>query len=194
LTIESANAAAIATGKLSLSNQEITNKTNQLTSALRQYDIHLQQTTTYSRRQIEQFQSMAIASGINVDSIGTMTKAAIGLSQITGGNLTASLHQLQYALSGNFGMLSRSLPQLKEYKTAQEKMNYIMKMTAGGFKINQNASKTFSGQMIILKNNIASASAQLGKILLPYLQQIVKYVENAIKWFNSLTETQKKWI
>jgi hypothetical protein len=39
------------------------------------------------------------------------------------------------------------LPALKQFKTAQEKMTYILKTAAGGLKINQSAAKTFAGQM-----------------------------------------------
>ncbi len=191
--VQRLNAASIASGKAGMSTAAQAERVKQLTSGLRRMDDALQSSTTYSRRQIESFQATALASGIAQNQLGTFTRATIGLASATGGNLVSSMHQLQYAMSGNFGELSRMFPMLKTFKTQQEKMNYIMQIASGGMKMAHASANTFAGSLVVLKNRLGSTAASLGKQLLPDLTSLVKYLTAGVQWFSKLSPTTKKW-
>lgn len=191
--VQRLSAAAVAAGKAGMSTAQQSQKVKQLTSGLRRMDDALQSSTTYSRRQIESLQATALASGIAQNQMGTFTQTVIGLSAATGGNLVSSMHQLQYAMSGNFGELSRMFPMLKTYKTQQEKMNYIIQIAAGGMKMAHASANTFAGSLVVLKNKLGTAAASLGKQLLPDLTALVKWLTAGVAWFSKLSPATKKW-
>lgn len=52
-------------------------------------------------------------------------------------------------------------------------------------------TKTFAGQMVVLREQIAEVSDSLGAMLLPYLKQFVEFVSNAIKFVQRNSEVFK---
>jgi len=140
----------------------------------------LQSVTTFGDELILSIQAQATLLGVTADKLGDVTKMAIGLSKVTGQDLAMSLRAAVLANQGEFTILQRYLPALRNAKTATEKLAIVTEAGARGFKVAQEEAETFSGTFAQLKNAIGDTAEAIGDAFLPQLKSLLKAIKAVI--------------
>jgi len=113
------------------------------------------------------FMKQASMLGVNADQLEDVTKASIGLAEVTGQSLEESLKSLRTAQEGNFSGFEEQLPQLKAMATAEEKLAYVTEMAAKGLEAKADASMTVSGMAERANGAIGDLMEMVGQLLAP---------------------------
>ena len=114
-----------------------------------------------------EFMRQASMLGVNADQLEDVTKATIGLSEVTGKGLNESLKALQQAQEGNFSAFEESFPQMKNLATAEEKLAFATQMAAKGLEAKADASMTVSGMAERANGAIGDLMEMVGQLLAP---------------------------
>ena len=115
--------------------------------------------------QVYALEATALKFGVVTDKVGEYVRAAQGLAEITGQDVTAALQQMIKAHEGNFTQLQRNLPALVSMKTEQEKYAYVLQKANEGLLIHKERMEGAKGGMKELGQMITdSVLDPLGKI------------------------------
>jgi len=139
-------------------------------------------------------QRSSLASLIRVT--GDMAKAqdlltlAMDISVGMNEDLEASTSKLMYALSGNWGMIERYIPALKEAKTEEEKWLMLRQLFVGQA---EEYGKTLEGQFKLLKNNIGDLKEAIGGALIPILKDLNEKIMPIIEGIKEWIAENPKW-
>jgi hypothetical protein len=114
-----------------------------------------------------EFMRQASMLGVNADQLEDVTKATIGLSEVTGKGLNESLKALQKAQEGNFSAFEESFPQMKNLATAEEKLAFVTQMAAKGLEAKADASMTASGMAERASGAIGDLMEMFGALIAP---------------------------
>ncbi len=140
----------------------------------------LQNSTNISRDQILALEATETAMGISKDKLEDTTKAAEGLSKVTGGDAQSSIKYLTMATEGHFTMLQRYIPTLASCKTQAEKMALVMKTAQTG--LNELTAETKEGEGPSKKLGLMWEDLQvkmgdaLGKALNPLFEKLQQFM------------------
>jgi uncharacterized membrane protein YphA (DoxX/SURF4 family) len=132
-----------------------------------------------------------------ITATGDMTKAqdllsvAMDVSAGTGKDLASSTQLIGYALAGNWGMVERMIPSLKEVESEEEKWALLRQTFAGQAEA---YGQTMAGQMETLKNNMGDVKETLGAALLPVMTDLVGWVQKLVQWVKGLNPDLIKWV
>jgi len=99
----------------------------------------------------------------------------------TGRDLASATTLLMYALSGNWGMLERYIPAIKEAADEEAKWMLLRKLFKGQA---EEFGQSMAGQYELLKNNISDIKESIGTVLLPVVTKITAA-------FNTLAQSIK---
>jgi len=123
------------------------------------------------------------------DLLTVVMDVAVG----TGKDLESVTTLIGYALSGNWGMVTRMIPALKAATTEEERWLMLRQMFLGQAEA---YGQTVAGQFQLLKNNIGDIKEAIGSVLLPVLKdlsdKIMPIIEGIKAWIAEnpeLTET-----
>lgn len=105
--------------------------------------------------------------GVSNDKLQDATKAAIGMSEVTGQGLEASLQAVTRAMSGNFSQLERYVPAIREASTEQEKLAIIAEMAGKGMDQQAERALTAAGSAQRLSNTWGDFQEVIGEALAP---------------------------
>lgn len=105
--------------------------------------------------------------GVSNDKLQDVTKAAIGMSEVTGQGLEASLQAVTRAMSGNFSQLERYVPAIREASTEQEKLAIIAEMAGKGMDQQAERALTAAGSAQRLSNTWGDFQEVIGEALAP---------------------------
>lgn len=134
-------------------------------SAFTDFATVIQQTTTYGDEAILMMQSLGMSMGISSQKINEASKQAIGLSEAFGIDLTQSMKMVAQAQEGNYTMMSRYIPALKNATTESQKLAIMQKVTAQGFEMAEAKGQTLTGMLEQLKNINDDNYEQFGRII-----------------------------
>jgi len=123
----------------------------------------IQRTTTLGDEEIMNLVTLGKVMGVTNDKLEEATKGAIGLSKAFGIDMTASMKMVALAQQGEFEMLARYIPALRQATTEAEKQTIVNKAMANGFKIAEAELDTLSGQFKALKGVVGDAMQEAGK-------------------------------
>jgi len=87
---------------------------------------------------------------------------AMDMAAGTGKDLSSTTTLLGYALAGNWGMVNRLIPAMKNAQTEEERWAMLRKLFAGQAEA---YGRSMAGQMQLLKNNIGDVKEAIGKII-----------------------------
>lgn len=165
------------------------------------------------------FGDMATGMGLATNNAADMSKALVGLAGDLSSFKNIGIDQVQTALAGIFTGETESLKRLgivmtetnlQEYALAQgimkkvdamnqaEKVqlrfNYVLSVTnnaQGDFLRTQGGA---ANQMRIFSESIKEISSTFGKLMLPTVTDMIKWVNNLMKTIGALDDTTKRWI
>lgn len=107
--------------------------------------------------------TLALSRGVTIESMESMTKAAVGLSAITGEGLEGSMSKLIRASSGQVRAFKMMGVQIDTTKSKQEQFNQVMAFAAKGLKSSGELGNTFQGMMTRVKNAAGDVIKTLGE-------------------------------
>lgn len=176
------NAALEATGQ----NQE------GVSESIQDFATELQGLTTVGDEATLSLIQIALNSGLTAEASKEAAKDAIGLSKAFGIDLTAAIKATTNAQQGNFDMLNRYVPAVKNAKGEVEKQAAAEIALANAFEIARAETKTSIGVEIQLQNAIGDSQEIIGEyvseILTPWRAVLLDLVTQS----NKLRVAQKK--
>jgi len=113
------------------------------------------------------FMRQASMLGVGTDQLETVTKAAIGLSEVLGKDLESSLNDLRKAQEGNFTAFEKQFPQMKAMASEEEKLAFVTQMAAKGLEAKADASMTVSGMADRASGAIGDLMESVGALIAP---------------------------
>lgn len=161
----------------------------------------LSRVTTHGDEAIQTFMTGALNRGVMPQDLENMTKAAMGLSRVTGMGLNVSLRQLMMAQEGAFGPLQRFIPRLREAHDATEKLAIVNELCQKGWKQETAAMDTTKAAQDKLKDSLDDLKKSLGESLLPALKEfyqnataIVYAIQDWVKAHKELVAPIVRWV
>jgi hypothetical protein len=135
-------------------------------------DAEQQKTAFADDEQRESLATLILMTG-NLASAQDYLSLAMDISAGTGRDLAGATQLIQYALAGNWGMLERYIPALKDVQSEEAKWYKLRELFTGQAQV---YGATLAGQMQLMKNNIEDIKETLGstvaEALLPMIQGI----------------------
>ncbi len=152
---------------------------------------HIKNITTYDDDAVRQGQALALNMGIQADQMEGVSKAAVGLAQLFGGDLQQGFHAASAAAQRNFRELRTLIPTLASLSDTEIQAK-VGQLVAVGFKQAQRETQTFGGALKVLNNQIGDASKAIGAAFVPYLQKTTDFIRRLVDRFNALSPAVKE--
>jgi len=171
---ESETASEGLKSALRSTNQEVDNNSRRMN----EFANEIQRTTIIEDDAIVAIMKTGVAMGMTADQTMQAAKQAVGLAQVTGSDLNSAMKMATAAQAGNYDLMKRAIPTLREIKdetVLAAKANEIM---ANGFTQAMDRTKTFEGAMIQMSNAVNSAQEAIGQKIAP----VIIWFANAVKW------------
>lgn len=165
------------------------------------------------------FGDMATSMGIPTDKAADMSMSLTGLAGDLASFKNIGIDQAMTALNGVFTGETESLKTLgivmtqanleayamsqgiqtnikdmTEAEKVQLRYSYVLDKTKNAQGDFSRTSDGAANSTRVLKESIKETSASLGEVLLPLITPLIQKITEAVKWFGSLDDTQKKMI
>lgn len=153
----------------------------------------LQGRSLFGDEEIINQQAILVAMGRTEQQINDIIEAAVQLSAATGMSLDSAVKNLAKTYGGLAGELGESIPALRTLTKEQLQNGDAVKLINEQYKgFAETAAQTGTGSLVQLKNKFGDLTEQIGIILMPILDRLVKILTKIVDWFSSLDkETQK---
>lgn len=131
--------------------------------------------------------TIAVNMGRTADEAENMSKAAIGLAEIMRVDTATAMDTLVKAGEGNFMMLQRQIPALKNMTTNEEKLAAVQKLAANGLRERADATHTARGET----ERASIAFTELGKsIANQFLPAMGRAAEATTSYINAMNSSR----
>ena len=147
---------------------------------LRAASEELQRLTVYADDVTLGLMAQSINLGATGNQIEIYTREAIGLATALKMDVGTALRYITLAHQGEFTMLRRYIPALRQTEDATEQLTIITRLAASGFSQAQAETKTLAGRIAQLKNEISDTAEAIGASLAPSLETALELVRDTI--------------
>lgn len=137
---------------------------------------------------------MQMAETMQAANVEEATKGAIGLSKALGVDLQAAMKMVVLAQNGEYTMLNRYVPALRNASTETEKASIVNKLYADGLAIAQQEAQTGLGPLKQLKNTIGDITEEFGALIAEAIKPAVEWLKSAAEKFQGLSTKGKRTI
>jgi len=150
-------------------------------------DANQQATSFADSEQRDSLASLIRMTG-NLEQAQAKLTLAMNVAVGTGKDLATATTLVSYAMGGNWGMVERYIPKLKEVQDEQEKWRLLNELFAdqatefGG---------TMAGQFKTLENNVSDLKEAFGEALLPTVQALLEPVKKFVSLMKEHPELTK---
>ncbi len=120
-----------------------------------------------SDESIQNLMSHMLGMGVGADKIEDMTKASLGLAEILGTDAEGGFEALNKAMNGNYMMLERRMPLLKNLQTDEEKWQYLLQRSQVGLKNQADLQETTAGKTRSMHTALHEMGESLGSAVTP---------------------------
>lgn len=141
--------------------------TKDATQEQRDYADALQNTLGINDRVTLGLEDQAAAMGISTTHVQDAAVAAIGLSNITGGDLESSLMKVNQVLRGNADALGKVIPGLKDLTTEEAKLAAISALVNRGLEEQREDMEGVYGAQTRATNSVEDLMESFGALLAP---------------------------
>jgi len=153
----------------------------------------LQEISLFGDEEIIAQQAYLASLGLTEDKIKDVIRASMDLAAGTGQTLEFGVKNLAKTFSGLTGELGESIPALKELTTEQLKAGDAVKVVADAFKGQaQAAAEAGLGGVQQLKNSFSDLTEEVGRALMPMLNDLADKLKVIVKGMQDLTAEQIK--
>jgi hypothetical protein len=108
---------------------------------------------------------IAQLSDLDENGLKRATESAIGMASVFKIDLQSAATSVAKAMAGNYELLGRYLPQLKDLKTEEEKHAFVMQEMAKWYQRAKGETDTFSGSLSQLKNMWDEVKEAVGRAI-----------------------------
>ena len=124
----------------------------------------IQDETTYTDDAVLSASALiAQLSDLDEKGLQAATKSAIGMATVFKVDLQSAATNVAKAMAGNYDMMGRYLPALKDLKTEEEKHAYVVEEMGKWYQRATGETDTFSGSLTQLKNMWDEVKEAVGK-------------------------------
>lgn len=156
---------------------------------LKNYAAALQKITTYGDETIIALMQLGLNLGVSADNIKEATKLTIGLAAGLDLDVKAMMKYVALAMQGEFTMLRRYIPALRNTEDELEQMKILQDAANKGFGVEMEyAAKTASGALRQIKNMLGDVAEKFGQVFLPAFIKIRDYINENINEMNMWAE------
>lgn len=120
--------------------------------------------------------ALGLQMGISADNIKGATQAAYGLAKAYNTDADSAIKLISAGLQGNYDMLGRLNPAIKNAGTEAEKAAVFQKMLADGYAFARSEGEQFTGTMDKIKNDFGDITEELGGTI-TQLGGLAKYID-----------------
>lgn len=156
------------------------------------YASQLESMTTISDDAAVGLMQIAVSMGLTADQAKMAAQQAVGLASAYGVDLNAGIKMAAAAQEGNYDLLKRTIPELRNIKDETELAARAQQLLGAAFKQAQADTQTYQGAMKQLGNQINNAQEALGQALAPAFILVAKAIGSIVGWFNNLTPSTKE--
>ncbi len=151
----------------------------------------LQEVSLFTDEEIIAQQAYLASLGLTEDKIKDVIRASMDLAAGTGQTLEFGVKNLAKTFSGLTGELGESIPALKELTTEQLKAGEAVNVVADAFKGQAKAAAEAGlGGVQQLKNSFGDLSEEIGRALMPMLNDLADKLKVLVKGMQDLTAEQ----
>jgi len=160
----------------------------------------LQKVTVYGDEATQGMIANALNLGITADKMDDAIEGAIGLAEALEMDLATALRYTALAMQGEFTVLQRYVPALRQTEDPTEKLAIVTELMAKGFHQAKGRAEGLEGSLIRLKNTFGDLLETLGQQILGTdtwavgLEKLIAKIGAAAKWVRDLTDAQKESI
>lgn len=141
----------------------------------------IQKVTTSGDEANLELMALALNLGVNEKNVGAATKEALGLANVLGMDTKMAIRAVALARKGDFNLLQRYIPELRTTNDETEKAAIYSKFAAQAYVQMQKETRTLTGQLTQLWNEIGDIAEEIGIALLPAIKDVVKWVREILK-------------
>lgn len=163
-----------------------------VTKDYQEFASHIQKITTVGDETT--LSLLQLAETMNSADPKQAAEGAIGLSKALGIDLQTATKMAVLAQEGQYTMLQRYVPSLRNATSESEKATIVQKLFADGMEIAKAETETAGGKMAQLKNTVGDLMEQFGAIISTAITPMIEKLKSLSERFQNLTETQKKTI
>lgn len=161
---------------------------NSLTQAASEF----QNVSTFGDEEIIEQQAYLASLGMTEDQINKVISAAMDLSAGTGKTLQFGVLNLAKTFGGLTGELGESLPALKNLTVEQLKAGEAIDLVANSFRGQAKAAALAgAGPLKQLQNSFGDLMEQIGGMIIPVINKLVKFLLKGVNAFTSLDKGVK---
>jgi predicted RNA-binding protein with PIN domain len=162
---------------------------NQTMRDLQAFASEMQRVTVYSDNVTLSLMQTLTTLGVESEQLKLATQMTIGLADSLGLGAEATARYVALALQGEYTMLRRYVPALRDAKNETEALTILTDVAAKGFEISQAKAETTSGSIERMKNALGNLGAEIGEKFLPQIKQatnaITENKEGIASWIKT---------
>lgn len=141
--------------------------TKALEQRFRAFASSIQETTVYGDEEVLALMQLQKSLGVTADKLEIAAKQSIGLATATGRDVKSMAMYIALAQQGEFTMLRRYIPALRQTTDKTEQLKIITEFAAAGFKLAEERAKTASGGLRQMWNALGDVAEVIGAAFLP---------------------------
>lgn len=174
--INKSNEQEKAEKHLQIALQQTGDDTVETFTHFKNFAAEIQKLTVVGDELIMPVMRLGLNMGILTEDLEEATKGAIGLSKGFNLDLTMAMKMHTLATQGDFNMLQRYIPALRQAETEAEKMAIVKKAEADGWAVATEEVKTGFGILEDYSNTIGDLQEKIGDFLKMGLTPLVEYL------------------
>jgi len=132
----------------------------------------MQEVTVYSNNQVLAMMQTAKTLGVNANQLKLATQWTIALSDALGMGTESASRYVALALKGEYTMLRRYIPALREAKTTTESFQILQEFMNRAFEVSTTRAQTTSGALKQMRNALGEVGEAIGYAILPALKSV----------------------
>lgn len=187
--IDKANTQEKAEKHLQIALAQTGDKTIETFNHFKKYAAQIQDMTTVGDEVIMPVMRLGLNMGVLTDNLEEATQGAIGLSKGFNLDLNMAMKMHVLATQGDFNMLQRYIPALRQATTDAEKMAIVKQAEADGWAVATKEIDTGFGKLEDYSNTIGDVQEKFGNLLKEALYPIVDVFNT---WLGLLDDAMSK--
>ena len=128
---------------------------------------NLESLTGISERTTLAMMKQASHLGVHSGQLDQVTRAAVGLAEATGKDLTETPSMSAAAVKGDFSAFTELIPQINMATTAEQKLAMVQQLNAKGLDLKAKQSGSLSAVMTQTNNSVRRLMESIGVLLAP---------------------------
>jgi len=160
------------------------------TKELENYASKMQRVTNVSDEAVMEIMKLGSTMGISKDNLDDASKGAIGLSEAFGIDLNTSMKMVAQTNQGQFTMLQRYIPELRNATTESEKMDIVNRKMADGFDIAKAKTNTFGGSLKAFENTTDDLMEIFGQLISSIGKDMVQAMNSMVQMIIDFLKTE----